>query len=336
MVTAITEMFRRNKDKNTRFYLSFNFSLIKQNMVFIEIHFLKYVFLFKNSIISNFAEANNEKDEAKKKEMLELADYKLLKAKRRSLGNIRFIGELFKLGMLTEGIMNDCIERLLKTESDEENIECLCRLLTTIGKEVDKPNNAAKMKSYFNRLDNIVKKKDTTTPARIRFMILDIIDLRKNSWVPRRKDNAPRRIEEIRQEAEEERLKLEAQIAANQAQDKNMRNQQGGRGGGRGSGGYGSNLKSTSMDNEAFRGQKNQNINMVKKITEVKSITTRNNNEVLLGPGGSSGGFSWNKPAAAPSSDAASTMTPSASFSSGSSFSSKYQNEDDRRTGRDD
>ena len=310
MVTAITEMFRRNKDKNTRFYLSFNFSLIKQNMVFIEIHFLKYVFLFKNSIISNFAEANNEKDEAKKKEMLELADYKLLKAKRRSLGNIRFIGELFKLGMLTEGIMNDCIERLLKTESDEENIECLCLLLTTIGKEVDKPNNAVKMKSYFNRLDNIVKKKDTTTPARIRFMILDIIDLRKNSWVPRRKDNAPRRVEEIRQEAEEERLKLEAQIAAN--------------------------LKSTRMDNEAFRGQKNQNINMVKKITEVKSITTRNNNEVLLGPGGSSGGFSWNKPAAAPSSDAASTMTPSASFSSGSSFSSKYQNEDDRRTGRDD
>ena len=309
-------MFRRNKDKNTRFYLSFNFSLIKQNMVFIEIHFLKYVFLFKNSIISYFAEANNEKDEAKKKEMLELADYKLLKAKRRSLGNIRFIGELFKLGMLTEGIMNDCIERLLKTESDEENIECLCRLLTTIGKEVDKPNNAAKMKSYFNRLDTIVKKKDTTTPARIRFLILDIIDLRKNSWVPRRKDNAPRRVEEIRQEA---------QIAANQAQDKNMRNR---------SGGYGSNLKSTSMDNEAFRGQKNQNINMVKKITEVKSITTRNNNEVLLGRG--SRGFSWNKAAATPSSEAAPTTTPSASFSSGSSFSSKYQNDDDRRAGRDD
>lgn len=275
-------------------------------------------------------EANNEKDEQKKKELLEMADYKLLKAKRRSLGNIRFIGELFKLGMLTEGIMNDCIERLLKTESDEENIECLCRLLTTIGKEVDKPNNAAKMKNYFSRLENIVKKKDTTT-ARTRFMILDIIDLRKNQWVPRRKDNAPRRIEEIRQEAEEERLKLEAQIAANQAHDKNMRNQQ--RGGGRGSGGYGSNLKSTSMDNEAFRGQKNQNINMVKKITEVKSITTKSNNEVLLGPGGGSSGFSWNKPAAAQSSDSAPTMTPSASFSSGSSFSSKYQNDDDRRGG---
>ena len=86
------------------------------------------------------------------------------------------------------------------------------------------------------------------------------------------------------------------------------------------------------MDNESFRGQKNQNINMVKKITDVKSITTRNTNEVMLGPGGGSSGFSWNKPAAT-SESSAPTMTPSASFSSGSSFSSKYQNDDDRRGG---
>ena len=72
---------------------------------------------------------------------------------------------------------------------------------------------------------------------------------------------------------------------------------------------------------------------MVKKNTEAKNITTRYSNEVLLGPGGSSSGFSWNKAAATPSSEAAPTTTPSASFSSGSSFSSKYQNDDDRRAG---
>jgi translation initiation factor 4G len=154
-------------------------------------------------------------DEQKKRELKELADEKLGKAKRRSLGNIRFIGELFKLSMLTEGIMNDCIERLLKQETDEENLECLCRLLTTIGKEVDKTNNVQKMKSYFERLDKITKKKDSCS-ARIRFMILDVIDLRKNQWVPRRKDNKPRPLEEIRKEAEEEQLRLEAEIAKNQ------------------------------------------------------------------------------------------------------------------------
>lgn len=57
-------------------------------------------------------------------------------ARRRSLGNIKFIGELFKLKMLTEVIMHDCIVKLLKNH-DEESLECLCRLLSTIGKDLD-------------------------------------------------------------------------------------------------------------------------------------------------------------------------------------------------------
>ena len=58
------------------------------------------------------------------------------KARRRSLGNIKFIGELFKLKMLTEAIMHDCVLKLLKNH-DEESLECLCRLLATIGKDLD-------------------------------------------------------------------------------------------------------------------------------------------------------------------------------------------------------
>lgn len=58
------------------------------------------------------------------------------KARRRSLGNIKFIGELFKLKMLTEAIMHDCVVKLLKNH-DEESLECLCRLLSTIGKDLD-------------------------------------------------------------------------------------------------------------------------------------------------------------------------------------------------------
>lgn len=58
------------------------------------------------------------------------------KARRRSHGNIKFIGELFKLKMLTEPIMHDCVVKLLKNH-DEESLECLCRLLSTIGKDLD-------------------------------------------------------------------------------------------------------------------------------------------------------------------------------------------------------
>lgn len=38
--------------------------------------------------------------------------------------------------MLTENIMHDCVFKLLKAK-DEESLECVCRLLSIIGKEID-------------------------------------------------------------------------------------------------------------------------------------------------------------------------------------------------------
>merc|ERR1712098_556455 len=55
-----------------------------------------------------------------------------MKLRRRSLGNIRFIGELYKIGMLHGKIMHECIRKLLQ-QTDEESLECLCRLVTTVG-----------------------------------------------------------------------------------------------------------------------------------------------------------------------------------------------------------
>jgi len=49
----------------------------------------------------------------------------------------RFIAELFKLKMLTESIMHDCVRKLLKN-ADEDSLECLSRLLTNIGKDLSK------------------------------------------------------------------------------------------------------------------------------------------------------------------------------------------------------
>jgi translation initiation factor 4G len=58
------------------------------------------------------------------------------RARRRSLGNIRFIGELYKLQMLTARIMHEIINKLVGS-IDEESLECLCWLLTTIGKDLE-------------------------------------------------------------------------------------------------------------------------------------------------------------------------------------------------------
>ncbi|XP_063767494.1 eukaryotic translation initiation factor 4 gamma 3 isoform X13 [Eleginops maclovinus] len=135
------------------------------------------------------------------------------KARRRSIGNIRFIGELFKLKMLTEAIMHDCVVKLLKNH-DEESLECLCRLLTTIGKDLDFEKAKPRMDQYFNQMEKIVKERKTS--SRIRFMLQDIIDLRLHNWVSRRADQGPKTIEQIHKEAkieeQEEQRKVQQQL----------------------------------------------------------------------------------------------------------------------------
>uniref|UniRef100_A0A8C6YJK5 Eukaryotic translation initiation factor 4 gamma 1 n=1 Tax=Naja naja TaxID=35670 RepID=A0A8C6YJK5_NAJNA len=152
-----------------------------------------------------FEKKQKEMDEAatpeEKTRLKEELDDARDKARRRSLGNIKFIGELFKLKMLTEAIMHDCVVKLLKNH-DEESLECLCRLLTTIGKDLDFEKAKPRMDQYFNQMEKIIKEKKTS--SRIRFMLQDVIDLRRNSWVPRRGDQGPKTIDQIHKEAEME------------------------------------------------------------------------------------------------------------------------------------
>jgi len=56
--------------------------------------------------------------------------YAAQKAKRQGLGLIKFIGELFKLQILTERIMHECIKKLLGNveNPEEEEIESYSRL----------------------------------------------------------------------------------------------------------------------------------------------------------------------------------------------------------------
>uniref|UniRef100_A0A8C6TQL5 Eukaryotic translation initiation factor 4 gamma 1 n=1 Tax=Neogobius melanostomus TaxID=47308 RepID=A0A8C6TQL5_9GOBI len=150
-------------------------------------------------------------DEEKQRLTDELTDAKD-KARRRSLGNIKFIGELFKLKMLTEVIMHDCIVKLLKNH-DEESLECLCRLLSTIGKDLDFEKAKPRMDQYFTQMEKIIKEKKTS--SRIRFMLQDVLDLRRSNWVPRRGDQGPKTIDQIHKEAEmeEQREQMKVQQA---------------------------------------------------------------------------------------------------------------------------
>ena len=71
-----------------------------------------------------------------------------------SLGNIHFIGELYKLKMLTARVIHECVKRLLK-EIDEESLESLCRLLTTLGKELELETNSRLVDARANSVSKL-------------------------------------------------------------------------------------------------------------------------------------------------------------------------------------
>ncbi|XP_066579497.1 uncharacterized protein LOC136770503 [Amia ocellicauda] len=134
------------------------------------------------------------------------------KAQRRSLGHIKFFGELFKVKVLTEAMMHACIFKLLKNH--EESLECLCRLLSTIGKDLDLETAKTRMDQYFSQMEQIIRERKTS--PRIRFLLQDVLDLRRDNWVPRRGDQGPKTIDQVHKEAEleahREQIKVQQQL----------------------------------------------------------------------------------------------------------------------------
>ncbi|XP_057488585.1 eukaryotic translation initiation factor 4G-like [Actinidia eriantha] len=171
-------------------------------------------------------EADRADQEGEVKQSEEQREEKRIQARRRMLGNIRLIGELYKNGMLTERIMHECINKLLGQyqNPDEEDIEALCKLMSTIGKIIDHPKAKEHIDTYFDmmaRLSNNMK-----LSSRVRFMLKDAIDLRKNKWQQRRKVEGPKKIEEVHRDAAQERQVQAGRLTRGQSMNNSVRNRQ--------------------------------------------------------------------------------------------------------------
>lgn len=131
------------------------------------------------------------------------------KLRRRSVGTVKFIGELYKIDMLTTKIMSWCVNTLLCKKS-EDKLECLCKLLTTVGQKMEQKTGDQKqyhcLADYFKTMQMIVDKKmpGLKVSSRVRFMLQDVIELRKSNWSPRRNDSNPKTMGQIQKEAEQE------------------------------------------------------------------------------------------------------------------------------------
>ncbi|GMP95621.1 hypothetical protein CsSME_00044595 [Camellia sinensis var. sinensis] len=154
------------------------------------------------------AEADKVDGDGKVKQSAVEREEKRVQARRRMLGNIRLIGELYKKRMLTERIMHECIQKLLGQypNPEEEDIEALCKLMSTIGEMIDHPKAKEHMDVYFETMTNLST--NMKLSSRVRFMLKDSIDLRKNKWQQRRKVDGPKKIEEVHRDAAQERQQV--------------------------------------------------------------------------------------------------------------------------------
>ncbi|QRV83973.1 eukaryotic translation initiation factor 4G [Ceratobasidium sp. AG-Ba] len=107
--------------------------------------------------------------------------YAAAKAKRQGLGLVRFIGELFKLQMLTERIMHECIKKLLSNVS------------------LDTAKAKTHMDIYFERMSEMARGNNIN--SRMQFMLQDVIELRQRHWQARSAVPQPTTIASVHEQA---------------------------------------------------------------------------------------------------------------------------------------
>ncbi|KAK7433076.1 hypothetical protein QQZ08_000005 [Neonectria magnoliae] len=212
-------------------------------------------------------------------------------AKRRGLGLVQFIGELYKLGMLTERIMHECVHKLVdyKGVPDETEIESLSKLLRTIGANLDATEKGRPMMdAYFQRIQTMADLPDL--PSRLRFMLMDVVDLRRARWVSKETNKGPKTLDEVRAEAEAaQALKAQESARGNQ------------RGGGRPPAGRGDarhfsagytqqQSNQVGMDDlRRLKGSANRTSSGNVTLGPTSMFSSRSNSGRRLGPGGSLG-----------------------------------------------
>jgi len=114
-----------------------------------------------------------EPKEGETEVMLSDEYYVAAAAKRKGLGLVQFIGELYKLRMLSIKIMHTCFTRLLDFEGmpDEGAVESLVKLLRTVGAVMaENDPGPALLDQYFQRIATIMNMPGL--PSRMHFLLL--------------------------------------------------------------------------------------------------------------------------------------------------------------------
>ncbi|WLF79668.1 hypothetical protein PVL30_003425 [Lodderomyces elongisporus] len=143
-------------------------------------------------------------------EMMSDEYYAMAAAKRRGLGLVKFIGHLYNLNMLNDQIIYVCLRDQCSNTTDpsEDRIENLAQLIKTVGPKMDSNERTRGMLTgVFESIKQILEKAQLS--SRIKFMLMDIQDLKAARWQSGKAEAQPTTIGAIHRDAEMSRLKQE-------------------------------------------------------------------------------------------------------------------------------
>jgi hypothetical protein len=111
-----------------------------------------------------------------------------LKHRLSMLGTVKFVAQLLERRLMTRAVFRNCLEILLNPdERTDDHIECACVFLTEIGKlfeETPGQGPDAYSRSLQDAMDELTEiAEEEATSARIKFLIMNLVDLRSNKYV---------------------------------------------------------------------------------------------------------------------------------------------------------
>lgn len=133
------------------------------------------------------------------------------------LGTVKFVAQLMERRLMTRAVFRNCLDTLLNEEErTEDHVECACVFLTEIGRLFEKNEETGETADQYSRaldaamdeLEEIAA--EPSTCARIRFTIMNLVDLRSNKYTVKALPGqpvGPTKIAEVhKQAAKEEQL----------------------------------------------------------------------------------------------------------------------------------
>jgi hypothetical protein len=112
--------------------------------------------------------------------------------RKTRIGNVKFIAELRNKLLLNDIIILTCLDELLGDGTDHvsaDDFEVAIALLTSVGEVLDRQATEEALSSYFKHIEELSQ--DRSIEARLRFLAMDLIELRSRRWEPRMKVDVP-------------------------------------------------------------------------------------------------------------------------------------------------